>query len=515
MALHRPLCPDGRGAGDLDAVAHCPEGSRPFVLAATILASAMGFIDGTVVTIALPSIQKDFGADFTTLQWVVNGYALMLGSLILVGGGAGDKFGRRRVFLIGIGLFVLASLCCALAPGLAALIFARICQGIGAALMIPQSLAIIAASFPKDVRGRAIGIWAGASAITTALGPPLGGFLIDILSWRAAFWINVPIAAAVVWLTLRHVPESRSEDAEGGLDWTGGALAVIGFGALTLSLTTASQTAAFSASALMWLALGVVGIVAFLVTEHRVTQPLMPPSLFKSKSFTGSNLTTLFLYGAFTAMLFLLPFDLIGLRGYSSAEVGLILLPIGLVIGVASRSAGHWADHTGPRLPLILGSLTVAVAAGVFALNLQNFWIGVFLPILVVSAGMAVVVAPLTTAVMNAAPNALSGAASGINNAASRIAGLFAVAIVGSAATIVFLSDLTSAGIANDGAKPRFGSFPDVSSAARPAIEAAFLHAYSAAMLIAAAFGALAALTAYLTVQNVPAKPTKHRLKDF
>ncbi len=362
MALHRPLCPDGRGAGDLDAVAHCPEGSRPFVLAATILASAMGFIDGTVVTIALPSIQKDFGADFTTLQWVVNGYALMLGSLILVGGGAGDKFGRRRVFLIGIGLFVLASLCCALAPGLAALIFARICQGIGAALMIPQSLAIIAASFPKDVRGRAIGIWAGASAITTALGPPLGGFLIDILSWRAAFWINVPIAAAVVWLTLRHVPESRSEDAEGGLDWTGGVLAVIGFGALTLSLTTASQTAAFSVSALMWLALGVVGIVAFLVTEHRVKQPLMPPSLFKSKSFTGANLTTLFLYGAFTAMLFLLPFDLIGLRGYSSAEVGLILLPIGLVIGVASRSAGHWADHTGPRLPLILGSLIVAVA---------------------------------------------------------------------------------------------------------------------------------------------------------
>jgi len=499
MALHRPICPDGRSARSVKDVNPCAEASRPYVLAATILASAMGFIDGSIITIALPSIQDDFGASFATLQWVVHGYALMLGSLILIGGGAGDKFGRRRIFMIGIGVFAVSSILCAAAPDAVTLIGARILQGIGAALMIPQSLAIIATSFPKDVRGRAIGIWAGASAITTALGPPLGGFLIDAFDWRAVFWINLPLSVAVIWLTMRHVPESRNEFATGAMDWLGGILAVIGFGALTLSLTTASETVSLSAGVMIWLGLGLVGILAFIAVERNVRQPLMPLSLFSNRAFAGANLMTLLLYGSFSAVLFLLPFDLIERRGYSASEVGMLLLPIGLIIGVTSRFAGQWADRTGPRFFLMAGSLIVAFAALIFALNISSLWLGVVAPVVIMSLGMAAVVAPLTTAVMNAAPDEQSGAASGINNAASRLAGLFSVAIVGSIATIIFLAE---AGNAAQGTEPRFGTLPEPASPARPVLEAAFLDAYSIAMLIAAAFGVLAAIIAYSAVRN-------------
>ncbi|HKJ61939.1 MAG TPA: MFS transporter, partial [Hyphomicrobiales bacterium] len=371
MTTHRPLCPEGRAAQTEPGSVPCPQASRPYVLAATILASAMGFIDGTVVTIALPAIQQDFNTSFATLQWVVNIYALILGSLILIGGSAGDLFGRRLVFLIGIGIFTAASIGCALAPSALVLIGARALQGAGAALMIPQSLAIIAASFPKDARGRAIGIWAGASAITTALGPPLGGFLIDAFDWRTVFWINPPIALAVVWLTWTHIPESRNEARGGSLDWLGGLLALTGFGALTLALTTASEAVDISAFVMLWFAIGVIGVAAFLYTERRAADPIMPLSLFRNASFSGANLTTLLLYGSFSAVLFLLPFDLIERRGYAASEVGLILLPIGLVIGVGSRFAGKWSDTAGPRPPLIIGSLIVAVAAMLFALNIS------------------------------------------------------------------------------------------------------------------------------------------------
>ncbi len=465
----------------------------------------MGFIDGTVVIIALPAIQSDFGVGFAELQWVAHIYALLLGSLILIGGGAGDRFGRRAIFLAGVGVFAVASIGCALAPDLRSLILGRALQGIGAALMVPQSLAIIAASFPKDIRGRAIGIWAGASAITTALGPPLGGFLIDLLNWRAVFWINLPIAILVIWLSLRHIPESRNETASGSLDWIGGALAVFGFGALTLGLTTASETAEFSTLAGLWFILGVAGIALFVLVERRVREPLMPPALFRNPVFTGANLTTLFLYGSFSALLFLLPFDLIARRGFSASEVGLLLLPIGVVIGSLSRSAGRWSDLVGPRLPLILGSLVVTGAAAILALNLDDLWIGVFVPILIMSAGMALVVAPLTTATMNAAPDEQSGAASGVNNATSRLAGLFSVALIGSIGTIIFLREAGASGLASTAeTEIRFGELPEPSSALRAPLEAAFMDAYTVAMLVAAGLGALAAVTAWTTI---PAKP--------
>jgi EmrB/QacA subfamily drug resistance transporter len=502
VAIDRPLCPDGQIALAPETSAPCLEASRPFVLAATILASAMGFIDATVVTIALPAIEQTLAGPFAVLQWVINGYALTLSSLILIGGAAGDLYGRRLVFLTGIVVFAVASAACALAPGAMTLVGARTVQGIGAALMVPQSLAIIAASFPKGVRGRAIGIWAGASAIATSFGPPLGGFLIDALSWHAAFWINLPISGAVIWLTLRHVPESRNKMASGGLDWLGGVLAVVGFGALTLGLSAASSNGPLSAPALTAFAIGAASLAILAVTERRVSQPLLPPELFRNREFVGANLVTLFLYAAFSAVLFLLPFELVARRGFSASAVGLVLLPIGIVIGLFSRRAGRWSDLAGPRPPLVAGSAIVSVAAVLLALVISNVWLGVVGPIVILSAGMAIVVAPLTAAVLNAVPEAETGVASGVNNAASRLAGLFSVAIAGSVAAMLFLQGIESAGAPPQAStEPRFGVLPDLLSPARPAFEAAFLAAYQAGMLIAAALAALAALTAAVSIR--------------
>lgn len=298
MIIDRPLCPDGRVALAGTSTSPCLANSRPFILAAAILASAMGFIDGSVVTIALPAIERELSAPFEMMQWVVNGYALTLGSVILIGGAAGDRYGRKLVFLIGILSFMAASVVCALAPTILILVSARLLQGIGAALMIPQSLAILTASFPKTVRGRAIGIWAGASAITTALGPPLGGLLIDSLSWRAAFWINLPIACAAIWLTLSHVPESRDGSETGELDWAGGLLVVIALGALTYGFSLASASGLYSLPVLTSFAVAALGLVLFSLREHRTHEPLLPLSLLRNRQFTGANLVTLFLYGA-------------------------------------------------------------------------------------------------------------------------------------------------------------------------------------------------------------------------
>lgn len=477
-----------------DATADLGAGGRAFVLVATILASSMAFIDGTVVHVALPALQDDLGASFTALQWVVNGYALTLGGLILVGGAAGDRIGRGRVFVWGIGLFAAASLACALAPTAGALIAARLVQGVGAALLVPQSLAIIASCFPKEIRGRAIGLWAGASAITTALGPPLGGFLVDTLSWRAVFWINLPLSAVAIAIALLKMPRLAGNGDAGPLDWPGALLAILGFGLVTLALTLASE--ADVAVGLLW-ALGIAGILAlagFVLVEARAASPLMPLSLFASRTFSGANVLTLFLYGAFTVALFLLPFELQSRRGLSASEVGLTMLPIGLVIGLFSQRAGAWADVVGPRLPLAIGCALVAAGCGLLAATLPSYWIGIFLPILIMSAGMAFAVAPLTTTVMNAVEEARAGAASGVSNAASRLAGLFGVAIAGTAASLVFFAT------AGDAAGPdaRFGVLPPVGDPARAALESAFLSGFTTAVLLAGASAFLAAVTAWV-----------------
>ena len=499
MKLHRTLFPEGRAALSGSANAPCAETARPFVLAATIVASAMAFIDGTVVTIALPAIQRDLSAGFATLQWIVNAYALMLGGLILVGGSLGDRIGRRRVFVAGIAVFAVSSLLCAMATTGAALIAFRALKGVGAALLVPQSLAILSASFPKDIRGRAIGTWAAASAITTALGPTLGGFLIDGLGWRVAFWINLPLSCVALWLALRFVPESRDEAAQGALDWPGALLAVLSIGALSSGLTRLGEAAGRSGPGfgldLGLVAVGGLGLAAFVAVERRATSPIMALSLFASRAFSGANLLTVFVYGALTGVLFLLPFDLIARRGLSAAEVGLTLLPIGIIIGLLSRFFGAQADRYGARMFLIAGSGLVAAACGGLALGHQSYWFGVVAPIVALSLGMAAVVSPLTATVMNAVPDQKSGAASGVNNAASRLAGLIAVALLGAAASSIFTR--------HDGtADLRFGVLPPVTDPSRAAIEAAFQAAYSGAMWMAAALAALAVLTAAVTLKS-------------
>jgi len=379
------------------------------------------------------------------------------------------------------------------------LIGARLVQGIGAALMIPQSLAIITASFPKTVRGQAIGLWAAASAITTALGPPLGGLLIDSLSWRAAFWINFPIACAVIWLTLTHIPESRNETETGELDWLGGLLAIFALGALTQGLSLASASS-FSLPVLTLFGIAALAFLLFRMREERASQPLLPPALLQSREFAVANLLTLLLYGAFSAVLFLLPFDLIARRGLSASEAGLLYLPIGLIIGLASRTAGRWADRVGPRTPLSFGSAIVALAATLLAFSCPHLRLGALGPILLMAIGMAMVVAPLTTAVMNAVPEAASGTASAVNNAASRLAGLISVIIVGLAASLLYRHEVQS--LLMDGTQElRFGVLPAPSSPERAPLEAAFLDAYKMAMLIAAALAGLAAVAGAVLVR--------------
>lgn len=492
---HRPLCPEGKAAIDLLPFDQpCAPRVRPYVLAATIVASAMAFIDGTVVSIALPAIQKSLGAEILALQWVVNAYLLILGSLILVGGGLGDRLGRRRIFIIGIVVFAIASLACAAAPNVVMLIAARALQGIGAALLVPQSLAIIAANFPKEVRGRAIGTWAAASAVTTALGPPLGGFLIDSLSWRAAFWINLPLSVLALWLAWRYVPESRDERAKGAIDWRGSLTAIAAFGALTYGLSRLSESGANPLIIGAAIVIGLAGVAYFASVESRAENPIAPPSLFGSRVFTVVNIVTVFLYGALSGVLFLLPFDLLAARQLSAAEAGLALLPLGIIIGVFSRVAGGLADTYGTRTFLVLGSLIVGIGCFGFALVEENFWLGAMVPIIVLSAGMAIVVSPMTTAVMNAAPDEKSGAASGVSNAASRLAGVLAIAIIGATAGIVF------ALMSPEGA--RFGLIPELGTAGREAIVLAFRSAYSVSMGFAAVWAFLAAALAYFLLPN-------------
>ena len=489
--LHRPWCPEGRTIPTAEDGVPCEERARPFVLAATILASAMAFIDGSVVTIALPALQGDFGASFSSLQWVVNAYALLMGGLILIGGGAGDRFGRRRMFVLGIAVFALASFACAQAPSIEALIAARAAQGMGAALLVPQSLAIIASSFPKEVRGRAIGIWAGASAITTAMGPPLGGFLIDALDWRAVFWINLPLSVVAVWLALRYVPESRDQNASGPLDWRGGVLAILAFGALTVALTLLPDSHGLTIQIAILLGRR-AGRPRSSSCEARrsALNPLVPLALFRSRAFSAANIMTLFLYGALVrnsvpaAVRSHRTARIIRHRGrrdpaahreWSSASVSRL----------AGRSCGppRPADPAGPGF-LVCVPLPLLGLAG----QLENFWLGVLAPVLLLALGMALVVAPLTTAVMNAAPDERAGAASGVSNAASRLARLFAVAALGSIASLVFFADVNAAGLEAGGL--RFGALPAVADANRAVLEAAFLSAYSTALIVAAVWSA-------------------------
>jgi len=500
--------------------AACPERSRPWVLAATILGSSMAFIDGSVVSVALPAMQADLSAPVREAQWIVNSYMLLLSALILIGGAAGDRFGRRKTFLLGLIAFTAASVACGLAPNSMSLIAARAVQGIGAALLVPSSLAIISAAYPEKERGRAIGTWAGASALTTALGPVLGGWLTDSWSWRAIFFINVPVAVLAVAIALWHMPESHNPDTD-RVDWLGGLLAVVGLGTLTYGLTVASEAGWLHAMVMVPLLGGAAVLGAFVWFESRAQSPMMPLQLFRSPDFSGANAITLFLYFALSGALFFVPFDLIRVQGYSAMAAGAAFLPFTLIMGLLSRWSGGLIERYGPRRLLTLGPLLVAVGFAMFALPGigGSYWTTFFPPMVVLGFGMAASVAPLTTTVMRGAEDRYAGVASGVNNATARVAGLLAVALLGSIAVGVF-------GSALDARLDRLQATPEVRSALRAevpklaeamvpksiapaerqvlerALHESFVRSFRVVSLVAAGLAALSAVVAWLTIDR-------------
>jgi EmrB/QacA subfamily drug resistance transporter len=400
----------------------------------------MAFIDGTVVNVALPALQRELSANLVDVQWVVESYALFLAALLLVGGAAGDRFGRRRVFVIGVALFAAASVWCGLAGSVRQLIAARAVQGVGGALLVPGSLAIISASFDEQSRGKAIGTWSGASALMAALGPVVGGWLIDHLTWRAAFFINVPLAAAVLFLTLRYVPESSNADAHGDLDWRGASLVTLVLGGIVFAMIESPLKGWTHPAVIIALIAGASALAAFLSVEKRQPTPMLPLDLFRSSTFSGANLLTFLLYGAIGGSLFFLPLDLIQVHHYSTTAAGAALLPFVLLLSLLSRWSGGLINRYGARRPLIVGPIIVAVGFALFAVpgTTGNYWFTFFPAAVVLGLGMAVSVAPLTTAVLNAVDGRFAGAASGINNAASRVSALIAVAVFGLIMTPIF-----------------------------------------------------------------------------
>jgi EmrB/QacA subfamily drug resistance transporter len=420
------------------ASANCVErsvhtGHPRLVLATSVLASSLAFVDGSVVNVALPAIGRALSADAGALQWTVNAYLLPLSAMLLLGGAAGDRFGRRRLLIWGTILFAVASLACALAPQIALLLGARFLQGVGGAMLMPNSLAILGQTFTGEKKGRAVGVWAAASGIAGALGPVLGGWLIDLGSWRAIFLINLPIAAVAVVLALRHIPKDRAARRD-PLDVSGAALVTAGLGVLTWGLTLAgSPTGPSRMTGLI--ALGAVGLLLlFVIIEiRRGDRALVPASLFSTTTIVGLNLVTLLLYGALGALLVLMPYVLIeGLR-YSAAQAAAALLPLPAVMVLISPPAGSLAEHVGPRMPIAAGSIAVGLGM-LLTLRIHvstSYWAGLLPAIIVVALGLSVAVAPLTTAVLSEVETRYTGVASGLNSAVARTGGLLATAMVG------------------------------------------------------------------------------------
>jgi EmrB/QacA subfamily drug resistance transporter len=493
-----------------------PQASGRIVLAATILGSSMAFIDGTVVNVALPALQNALHASIADVQWVVESYALMLAALLLVGGSLGDIFGRRKVYISGVAVFAAASAWCGLARDIHMLIWARSIQGIGAALLVPGSLALITASFPEETRGQAIGTWSGFSAITAAIGPVIGGWLIQHSTWRWVFFLNLPLALAVILLSTK-VPESRNEKASHHVDWLGALLVTLGLGGVTYGLIEWPARARHGGHLVATTAvLGVVALAAFVAVERWSHAPMVSLKLFRSRNFAGANLLTLFLYASLGGLMFFFPMDLIQIRHYTATQAGAAFLPFIAIMFGLSRWAGGLVARYGSRIPLTFGPLVAACGIALFAVGppAGSYWATFFPAVVVMGLGMTISVAPLTTTVMNAVSESESGLASGINNAVSRLAALLAVAVFGAVLVTVFNHSLDRSldqlaltpdvRAQIDAARPQLAAAHNPNLMVQRAITESFLRGYRVVIWIATGLATLSAITAWLLIESAP-----------
>jgi EmrB/QacA subfamily drug resistance transporter len=503
-----------RAAASVPACVH----AKRWVLTAAVLGSTLAFVDESVVNVALPTMESELQTTLAAMQWVINAYTLCMSALLLIGGAAADQYGRRRTFIIGVSVFAAASLASGLAPDVGVLIGARAVQGVGAALLVPCSLALIGAAFDEKERGAAIGIWSGASAIAAGAAPLVGGWLVDHASWRVIFLINPVLAVPTLWITLRQVPESRDPDAPPGLDWRGALLAFTGLGALVYGLIASSASGWGNNRVIVSLIAGAVLLAGFLWAEHRERQPMMPLELFRSRVFSGVNLLTVLLYGALGGAFFFLPFLLIQARGYSATAAGSAYLPFTLVVGLLSRWSGGLLDRFGARGPLIIGPAIAALGFLLLAEVGGKYW-AVLAAMTVLGLGMAVTVAPLTTAVLNAVPAHRTGVASGINNAVASVGSLLVIAVLGSVALSLFDHSLDrrvaqghdspAVRLAVDGARGGFvipAPPPGLSAEEREQTHAIIADSLTATvhkvLWIAAALALVSALTAAVTLTD-------------
>jgi len=498
----------------------CSDKSAVWVLAATILGSSMAFIDGTVVNVALPVLQSSLQATVVDVQWVIESYGLFLSALILVGGALGDSLGRRKMFLLGVAIFAAASFGCGFSPNIRTLVMWRSLQGIGAAFLVPGSLAIISASFDEKSRGQAIGIWSGFTAITTALGPVIGGWLIEHASWHWVFFINVPLGALVIAVSLWHVPESRGLNAR-RVDWLGAPIATFGLAALVDGFLESATLGWNHPRVFGTLIFGFASVALFVLVEKRGSSPMVPLDLFKSRSFSGANLLTLFLYAALGAFFFLFPMNLIQIQNYSATKTGAAGLPMILLVFFLSRWSGGLVARYGSKSPLMVGPLIVAVGFVLFAMPYvgANYWSGFFPGFAVLGLGMAISVAPLTTVTMGSVEEDRAGTASGINNAVARVAGVLAIAVLGVAMVAAFASSLRAslailhvgstgvryleANVAKLGTlEPPPNLDPQTTLKVRASITHAFVFAFRIMMLLCASLAIASAAVAWRLIPS-------------